>query len=718
MTRIALRKTGLGPFLAFFAMALAFYLALSWRFSQFAVSELSRFNQGMADSTAANVDLLVERLKGFAQIRLEDPGLQAWLDSSASDAVADYEAEWGLMRAFSAEPYVSGALLLAPDSGYLLDTRTRRWDWAAFPDRELLEKVQKPSPYLHMVGGPDWLALPLPSSFGLQSGVAKARVRRSLVILANKGLVEKYVLQSETTGALRAFVLDSRGRLILGLPPGVPPSVSPNVSSGPISGQGADWLSLLGGERTRRVTIGSQSWLLCSRQLQREDWTLVRAVRLEELGEKAFSFQALLVAAIAALVLLYWAGLKWSEARLARPFRRMEAERRELARQEALRAFLGSGALEPNEEALLRLDLGFEPRSPFCLSAARIESYKSWREDSGPEEQRRLRRAALASWESRARERGLAAAGVDMAGDTLFLLVQDRGSLPTPSAIDELLLDGEPSLPEGLPPMAYASIEVSPGRDQMRYAAESLRELSFLKYISGDARVYREVDMARTLDRQPVRPVQDEAELLAQAVRSSDDGELDRALSELREGMRELPYVECKLRLVMICFLLFREFGALMGQEEGFLGLERSLGSFDSLELALSWIRDRLAPVQARLAAPTDKESRRLEIVRAAEAYALDQLSDFTLNIERVAAQVELSPGYLRQVFKEVRGQTLSDFIHERRIARIKEQLEQSDLPVSRLIERSGFQTKSHFFTAFKEATGLTPDQYRRSKRR
>jgi AraC-like DNA-binding protein len=686
------RQTALPPLLLFLAAALLFFLVLSSRFSRFAVSELSRFNQGMAELTAGNTDLLVERLKGFAQNRLEDADLLAWLASSDLDPASDYKAEWGLVRSLAAEPFVAGALFLAPDQGYLLDTRSRRWDWKDYPDRELLDSVSRPAPYLRMQAGPSWLALPLPKAY-VPSGSP-----RSLVLLINRPLFEEYILQSKMQPSFRAFVLDAEGRLILGEAPGAGP-----------------WTELLGPKVDGlRKNIGGQSWLIGSRSLEREDWTLVRAVRLEELGEKAVAFQVLLVAILIALVILYWAGLLWSEARLTRPFRTMAEEHRVLARQEALRTLLDSGTLDPREEALFRQDTGFKVDSPFALVAARLESYQGWRASVEPEDQTRLRKEALAVVETLAKARGWVGLGVDQGGDALFWIIQVRGTIAA-EHLDALLLEASAALPPAFASCAWAAGEVIPGRDRLRFVADSLRELSYLKFISGEAKVYREEDMAMTLDRQPVHLVQDESETLMQAVRSCHRDELEDAVDRLIEGLKDLPYAECRLQVVMLSFLLFKEFRLQLPEQGGFQGLERVVGSFGSLSEVGAWLLDTLVEVQERLAAPA-KGIKRRELVAEVEALVQEELSDFTLNLDRAAARVGLSPGYFRQVFKEAKGESFADYLHRLRIAKIGEQLEHSDLPVARIIERSGFQTKSHFFTAFKETTGMTPEQYRRSK--
>ena len=666
------------PLLLFFIGASLIFLVLSDRFTEFAVTELARFNRGLTDLTAANFDLLAERLKAFALARMDDPDLKAWLSDDQGDRVVDYQAELALRQALAAEPFFTGALLLAPSQGYLLDSRSRRWPWGEFPDQDLLAAVAEPGAYLRMVGGRGRLALLLPLE------QTAARNRRNVVLLINAPLVDQLVLQSSLQSPFGAFLVDRQGRIVAGQGPGE-----------------ASWSDVIASSGAVRKSVDNQVWLFASRPLQGEDWVLIRGVRLEELRDKALLFQTLLVAVLAALLVLYWVGLKWSQSRLTRPFRRLADEHRALVRQEALRTLLASETLAAPETAFVRQDTGFDAELPFTLVAARLEAPLR---GTPPH-----RREALDDWEARCRSRGWVALGVDPGGDTLFVLLQARGRAIS-QGFEELLL--EPA--RGIGSLALAAEDVTPGTDRIRFAADSLRELTFLKFLTGEAKVYREADMAVTLDNHPAPGVQEEVELLAQAVRGGVQDDLEKAVALLVDGLKTLPYAECRLRLVMTAFLLFREFSPQIA-DDGFQGLEKTLGSFATLAEAGAWLGGRLAQVQQRLTAGT-QGARRQHVLAQVEALIHEEISDFTLNLDRVAAHVGWSAGYLRQVFKEVRGVTFSDHVHRLRIERIKEQLEHSDLPVSRLIERSGFQTKSHFFTAFKQATGMTPDQYRRYK--
>ncbi|MDG0808602.1 helix-turn-helix domain-containing protein [Cohnella rhizosphaerae] len=56
---------------------------------------------------------------------------------------------------------------------------------------------------------------------------------------------------------------------------------------------------------------------------------------------------------------------------------------------------------------------------------------------------------------------------------------------------------------------------------------------------------------------------------------------------------------------------------------------------------------------------------------------------------------------------------SLSDFILGLRIEKAKKLLRATDWPITQIMDSAGFQTKSHFFTVFKKATGMTPMQFR-----
>jgi AraC family transcriptional regulator len=78
-----------------------------------------------------------------------------------------------------------------------------------------------------------------------------------------------------------------------------------------------------------------------------------------------------------------------------------------------------------------------------------------------------------------------------------------------------------------------------------------------------------------------------------------------------------------------------------------------------------------------------------------------------------VAQDVRLSYFHFSRAFKQSMGMTATNYIAERRIARAKKMLEETELPIAEIALRSGFSSQSHFTTAFRRLAGATPKAFR-----
>ena len=87
---------------------------------------------------------------------------------------------------------------------------------------------------------------------------------------------------------------------------------------------------------------------------------------------------------------------------------------------------------------------------------------------------------------------------------------------------------------------------------------------------------------------------------------------------------------------------------------------------------------------------------------------------NFTL--EEAAKELKVTKHILSQYVNEILGKSFSNLIKEYRIEKAKKLLEtEKNYTIESLGYDSGFNSKSTFFTAFKEITGLTPAAYQKS---
>ena len=94
-------------------------------------------------------------------------------------------------------------------------------------------------------------------------------------------------------------------------------------------------------------------------------------------------------------------------------------------------------------------------------------------------------------------------------------------------------------------------------------------------------------------------------------------------------------------------------------------------------------------------------------------AYIEEHLNE-KLTLAELARRSFYNPSYFSRVFKEYSGQSLSKFIHRKRVERALELLNTTDLPVDQIWVAVGFCDKKQFYRQFKNFLGITPGAVRR----
>ena len=74
-----------------------------------------------------------------------------------------------------------------------------------------------------------------------------------------------------------------------------------------------------------------------------------------------------------------------------------------------------------------------------------------------------------------------------------------------------------------------------------------------------------------------------------------------------------------------------------------------------------------------------------------------------------------MSVNYLRGIFKQAEGQSLSSYITRLRIRTCEQLLRESRITVKGAFTQAGFSNYTYAFTLFKKHTGRTPQEYQRT---
>ncbi len=83
---------------------------------------------------------------------------------------------------------------------------------------------------------------------------------------------------------------------------------------------------------------------------------------------------------------------------------------------------------------------------------------------------------------------------------------------------------------------------------------------------------------------------------------------------------------------------------------------------------------------------------------------------------EALGAKFGYHPYYLSRLIKLHTGKTLKQYIISVRIGEAKELLKSTDLSLSDIAARCGFENSAYFSNAFKAKTKMSPGQYRKEK--
>ena len=104
-------------------------------------------------------------------------------------------------------------------------------------------------------------------------------------------------------------------------------------------------------------------------------------------------------------------------------------------------------------------------------------------------------------------------------------------------------------------------------------------------------------------------------------------------------------------------------------------------------------------------------------IVEQIQTYIAEHYAE-KLTLTDIANRFYISPYYLSRLFKKSINLSLIEYINGVRIKAAQNLIERTNDSISDVAEKTGFMTTAHFRRVFKDATGLSPQQYRQYYKR
>jgi len=98
------------------------------------------------------------------------------------------------------------------------------------------------------------------------------------------------------------------------------------------------------------------------------------------------------------------------------------------------------------------------------------------------------------------------------------------------------------------------------------------------------------------------------------------------------------------------------------------------------------------------------------------DEYFRTDVSDKGLpGVQYLAETLNISPSYLSSLLKNLTGRSTQEHIHDKLIEKAKEELSTTDLTVSEIAYKLGFEHSQSFSKLFKNKTNLSPTEFRQS---
>lgn len=136
--------------------------------------------------------------------------------------------------------------------------------------------------------------------------------------------------------------------------------------------------------------------------------------------------------------------------------------------------------------------------------------------------------------------------------------------------------------------------------------------------------------------------------------------------------------------------------------------------SLQTLDQAKMWLLNIFIEYQVMIDEINQlKNNKHYNLVEKIQININQNYNDINLSAESLADTIGYTPYYFSNIFKDITGLNVSDYIKQVRINKAKEILSVEVNKINEIPNMIGFTNISHFYAVFKKEVGLTPAAYR-----
>lgn len=733
--------------LAVSLLTLIFIAFLTQQFSRSAIDEMDKSNQEKMNQVVKTSEFTLQKLRLFALRVYSDESIGLWMNMDNNDysPLALNKAATSVREFISSEPFIESIYLINFELDQIYTSDSSIYSTLDFYDQTLLNYIKgQKTPYLqylnHEVEGETFLALVVPAAGPNQN------YHGFVAILFSKPLLNENMLQISGEDQNKIYIEGKNKEFILG---NTDLALTKELMETDKSASDQNW----------RWKSGNETWSIQTARLPIEGWNVyhlspislwqakVTQIRIEVIVSSVFLLVTL-------LLFLFWQsyrsykpisdlayqiqsklGKKYPIVQTANAHNEMAwihsgfhslvekieqldlsiKSSKALVKDDFLRQWiLNSRASKPIEE-FIRNQTQILRTEWFRMSVIRLESYGRFEEQFDFASRKSLRFALGNIMTEVLANHGYAAEAVDFGSDHIVALISLSAAEEDVGQAIGAMEDVKQQISRWLKLEVHAAVSsVLDVEENLQIIYSQLYELTLMGFINNEDRVFTDDDLERF---EQGKDSDLDEELLKQVIHSvqlKNNMALEGYLDQLTLHMQELSYEECKLQLTHIIYSIMKSFKNYK-TFHGMKSIHTFLEQFATLGEVKAWLYQELLQIieQHR---KKNASSRKDEVAAEMVEYVRNHLHNPMLSVDDIAAHISMSVNYARQIFKDNFHCSLSDYITNQRIEHAIKLLTTTEWTVADITEQSGFQTKSTFFSVFKRATGMTPNQYRLEK--
>lgn len=176
-------------------------------------------------------------------------------------------------------------------------------------------------------------------------------------------------------------------------------------------------------------------------------------------------------------------------------------------------------------------------------------------------------------------------------------------------------------------------------------------------------------------------------------------------------------YQKEQVYTLLISFLtaIYKKYPELYEVESG-IWMEEQIQTFVREMEFLREIEAFINNLLKQLAAKREEQLGYGRVIRGVMEYVAEHYGEENLSVVQIAEHLHFSPAYLNVLFKQEMKITLKQYLSNYRLERAKKLLEQNYDKITEIAESCGYANANYFAKVFREATGMSPAEYRREK--